>query len=123
MIPTSEIFWEKIVTGSLNDEEIFKRMLRVTAKIDIEHSLFCRIIAVALEDDSSLGVQREALETLESFVKQEDKLEVRLSEINRHKIPHLLNKLSESGNSRIKERAAWLTDYILGPMTDMSSRI
>jgi hypothetical protein len=48
-IPTGEIFWEKIMIGSLNDEEVFKRCIRVISKINLELSLFCRIIAVALE--------------------------------------------------------------------------
>jgi hypothetical protein len=60
---------------------------------------------------------------LENFVRDKDKLEVKLAEINKHKIPSLLNKFSKHGNSKLKDRAAWILDYILGPMTDMSSRI
>jgi hypothetical protein len=122
-VPTGEIFWEKLVIGSLNDEEIFKRCIRVISKINLEISLFCRIIAFALEYEDSFYVQREGLDILENFVKDKDKLELKLAEINKQKIPSLLNNFSKRGNNKLKERAAWLLDYILGPMTDMSSRI
>jgi hypothetical protein len=35
----------------------------------------------------------------------------------------MLNQLCESSSLKLKEKAAWLLDYVLGPMTEMAERI
>lgn len=47
-LPTHELFWEKIMAGSAHDEETFKRLVRVAAKLGLNQALVCRIISVSL---------------------------------------------------------------------------
>jgi hypothetical protein len=77
-VPTNELFWEKVLAGSSNDEDTFKRLVKVASKVNLDQPLVCRIIACSLEKDCSLNIQREGLEMLELFVKSEKHVEGRL---------------------------------------------
>jgi len=48
VVPTSELFWEKIMAGSVHDEDTFKRLVKVAAKLNLDQALVCRIISVSL---------------------------------------------------------------------------
>ena len=95
----------------------------MAGKVTLGQSLVCRIIAVSLEKECSLAIQREGLDILEGFVKSEKHLDGKLLELNKQRIPDMLNQLCESSSLKVKEKAAWLLDYILGPMTEMAERI
>lgn len=67
LIPTDEVFWEKLLVTP-QDDEIFKRLLHVASQLTINRDLMWRVLSGSLDAECSMAVQSESLAILYEII-------------------------------------------------------